>query len=393
MSFRWRTCSDPAPRNAGKICSGPGLQEELCNGSQCKGSDCPRYSLTDCRTHCDKEGKIPARNVTNIYGCPICSCTCAKYDEPRCVAECSSNGLEAVVPIKDPNNCDMCTCCPKVDETRCARDCKKTGRVPKYSILSGCQSCECTCPDYDAKTCNASCSLQGGITIEGAKDSFGCQVCRCCLNDTRNRCQSNSQSILTKSEEAGLEIGFAILACVCVLALIAFIKVRIAWVRLQIQRQHPLAVEQVNGERPVAMHFRPLQSRHYWLIISNSMDGQQPGSPMELLLNPNQIESTVLPPADLEEVPLTCSSDGDLDGNRSSLSDGEQCCIICMECPIEIRCIPCGHTNMCKKCLLKIPKSREHGNPRCPICRTIITKYQKCVSNEAAPVHHFKSPM
>ena len=50
---------------------------------------------------------------------------------------------------------------------------------------------------------------------------------------------------------------------------------------------------------------------------------------------------------------------------QDSYSEVEYCCKICVENPIEIACIPCGHL-FCKKCMLLNPKV-------CHFCRQTIT--------------------
>lgn len=47
-------------------------------------------------------------------------------------------------------------------------------------------------------------------------------------------------------------------------------------------------------------------------------------------------------------------------------------CPICYDCKIEICIVPCGHT-LCSKCIIK---STDRSGPRCPICRSALSKEQ-----------------
>ena len=47
----------------------------------------------------------------------------------------------------------------------------------------------------------------------------------------------------------------------------------------------------------------------------------------------------------------------------------ERNCAICLQEPVEVVCIPCGHVCACKTCSLRLLR---HEQPRCPICRADV---------------------
>ncbi len=295
--------------------------------------------------------------------------------------------------MKDSNNCEKCTCCPKVDDDKCKSDCHKLGKVPKHlSSASGCETCECTCPDYDAQTCKAFCATQGQPAIEGVKDSFGCPVCQCCFNETRDGCNSGSKSILTKSQETALEICLFILAISVTIVILVICFKR---TRKQRRRLQTITSVEMNVERYIEGISEPITNGARWLSISDIENGEFSEGSITMLPTADRLESSIVSNDELEEVItnsslssqsrgcygyLTCSSDG----NSQSGSDGDQCCI-CMERPLEILCKPCQHYCMCEKCWHSL-RSTAHGHVKCPLCRTVITKY---VPTKDAQVHHF----
>lgn len=48
-------------------------------------------------------------------------------------------------------------------------------------------------------------------------------------------------------------------------------------------------------------------------------------------------------------------------------------CAVCMDNPIDIVCIPCGHLILCSSCANRIQQAEK----RCPTCREPVTKFQK----------------
>lgn len=56
-------------------------------------------------------------------------------------------------------------------------------------------------------------------------------------------------------------------------------------------------------------------------------------------------------------------------GAASSSDDGNLC-IICLERPIEVALIPCGHAKTCTVCCVEM---QQHERvPRCPVCRAEV---------------------
>ena len=76
---------------------------------------------------------------------------------------------------------------------------------------SGCATCKCECPTFDAMTCQSQCTQMKAQFIEGAKSIHGCNICQCgCMNrDCSAECQGHQYEI-----EA--DAGGCITRCHCV---------------------------------------------------------------------------------------------------------------------------------------------------------------------------------
>ena len=77
---------------------------------------------------------------------------------------------------------------------------------------SGCDTCFCECPTFDAVTCQSQCTQMEKQFIEGAKSIHGCNICQCgCMNrDCSAECQGHQFEI-----EAGDNGCITRCRCVC----------------------------------------------------------------------------------------------------------------------------------------------------------------------------------
>lgn len=80
-----------------------------------------------------------------------------------------------------------------------------------------------------------------------------------------------------------------------------------------------------------------------------------------------------------EEHPGVCSSDGvdeeeDIDRIKERLKRGHGplagvLCGVCLDRPVQVCVIPCGHVCMCRRCSRRVR--------RCPVCRSVVGRRQK----------------
>lgn len=77
--------------------------------------------------------------------------------------------------------------------------------------------------------------------------------------------------------------------------------------------------------------------------------------------------------AELLQDPVQETPSEHLSSSQESKSYSNNECIICMDNPKELACVPCGHRCMCKQCSQQFLTSSSE-NPQCPVCRTTITQ-------------------
>jgi len=60
--------------------------------------------------------------------------------------------------------------------------------------------------------------------------------------------------------------------------------------------------------------------------------------------------------------------------SRKSVKEGQEC-VVCMDAPRELACIPCGHLCMCEHCAYRLLE--EEKATKCPLCNAEITDTNK----------------
>ncbi len=60
--------------------------------------------------------------------------------------------------------------------------------------------------------------------------------------------------------------------------------------------------------------------------------------------------------------------------SRKSVKEGQEC-VVCMDAPRELACIPCGHLCMCEHCAYRLLE--EEKKNKCPLCNAEITDTNK----------------
>ncbi len=153
--------------------------EDLNDGFGCPVCVCCNpFNQTLCNETCASQNQLAIYGAKDDRGCFDCQCQCHEYNATICSATCAEKQSEPNENAIDDYGCTLCECCERYVHDECIEECKLEGKVPEI-ITSGCKTCECICETYDKKACQANCEVKGKTATLDAVDSFDCPFCQC----------------------------------------------------------------------------------------------------------------------------------------------------------------------------------------------------------------------
>ncbi len=81
-------------------------------------------------------------------------------------------------------NCIACES-SMISVESCTNTCQLEGKIIADGQCTGqcCTSCNCICDRFDSNTCDEECKTKDKVRKAGAQDEFGCDVCKCVMEE------------------------------------------------------------------------------------------------------------------------------------------------------------------------------------------------------------------
>ncbi len=117
--------------------------------------------------------------------------TCRDFTSAECTTVCASSNRKGEL-FTNTTGCEWrysCNCIscqsPAVSIESCTSTCQADGKVIAEGQCTDqcCTSCNCVCGRFESGICDDECKTKDKVRESGALDEFGCDVCKCVMEE------------------------------------------------------------------------------------------------------------------------------------------------------------------------------------------------------------------